>query len=250
MNNSSQPYLYKIENNKYLLYCFADSVRTLIYGNEYSLRPWKIKHKNLDNGEDIVLSTPTHIDGYGETILECNPHLIIYNNNRYLYYTAGFCLGDNYPINYYLCRLLANNLDNDYLENQSLEILKNTFTGTYFNQHILYQKRNTNKTYLYLDNSDTAISLAVDFLDILKINPIFNSNKLIVTGQTMDGSMRSFLLSNNYAIEREILNNTGMSIYKCSIMDDTLIYTVRHNDVSDIESRSLVTETMNSPIII
>ena len=248
MNNSSQPYLYKNTDNKNcLFYCFADSVRSLVFDNEYQLRPWKIRHRNLTTNTDIPLATPSYIETYGDVILECNPHFISIENNRYLYYTAGFCKGHNEPILYYLCRILANELSEDYLSQQTLEILKNTFTGTYHNNALIYQRRDNIKANLYIDGPEPIVIDLSDtgLYDILKVNTIFNSDKLIVTGQKQDGSMASFILNANYSVNKEILNSLGMPVYKCSIMDNLLIYTIRHQDGLTIESRSLAMENIN-----
>lgn len=240
MNNSSQPYLYlNTKNEKCLFYCFGREIRTLVYGNEYQIRPWKIRHKNYITNEDLEVPTATNLEGYGDVILECNPH--IYTDK--LYCTLGFNKGFNYPINYYLCSYDI--LDMNIMSVGNLSILEKTFTGTVVDNMMIYANPNKNGNLIvknYLTNVSEERILPTTY--IYKINKIFNQDYYILTGQEEDEAV-SYLLDLNLEIVKKLTNQNNENIYKCSILNNELIYTVKI-DSGPNESRSLVTETLVS----
>lgn len=239
MNNSSQPFLYTNNNNeKCLLFCYADSMRELFFGNPYSIRPWKIKHKNYVSGVETAISTPISHPTYGEVILECNPHL--YSNK--LYYTAGFNKGPNTPIIYYLCSLDINPLDPSTTSN--FTVIKQTFTGTVVNDVLYYANPNKNGKILRTDSNNNTTEIDVGCVYVYKMNKIFNENKFIVTGQSSTRQYFSMLFDENFNLIKEIKNGIYQPVYKCSLLNNSLVYTLKLDD-SSYESRELVEETYN-----
>lgn len=237
MQNSSQPFLYINNNNqKCLLYCYANSLRTLVFGTEYSIRPWKIFHKNYVTNEVVSIATPTNVENYGEVILECNPHL--YSNK--LYYTAGFNKGPNTPIVYYLCSLDISPLDPSQTSN--FTVIQQTFTGTVVEDIAIYA--NPNKNGKVLKGITNPQEFDLGLLYIYKLNKIFNEDKFIVTGQTTDRPYFSLLVDSSFNIIKELKNNNNDPIYKCSLLDNQLIYTLKL-DQDNYESRELVEEIYN-----
>jgi hypothetical protein len=79
---------------------------------------------------------------------------------------------------------------------------------------------------------------------IYRLNKIFNEDKFIVTGQTADKSYLSLLTDSSFNIIKELKNNNNESVYKCSLLNNELVYTLKLND-SSYESRELVEETYN-----
>lgn len=237
MINSSQPFLYLNNNGqKCLLYCYANSLRTLVFGNEYSLRPWKIFHKNYVTNEVVSISTPSNVENHGEVILECNPHL--YSNK--LYYTAGFNQGPNTPIVYYLCSLDISPLDPTIVSN--FTVIQQTFTGTVVDNVAVYA--NPNKNGKILKGIENPQEFDLGLVYIYKLNKIFNEDKFIVTGQTTEKSYFSLLLDNQLNLIKEVKNNNNDSVYKCSLLNNELIYTLKL-DQDTYESRELVEEVYN-----
>jgi len=237
MINSSQPFLYfNNSNQKCLLYCYADSLRTLVFGTEYSIRPWKIHHKNYVTNEVISIPTPTSHEAHGEVILECNPHL--YSNK--LYYTAGFNRGPNTPIIYYLCSLDISPLDPTVVSN--FTVIKQTFSGTVVDNVPYYA--NPNKNGKVLKGIENPQEFDLGLVYIYRLNKIFNEDKFIVTGQTADRPLFSLLTDMSFSIIKEIKNNNNDPVYKCSLLNNELIYTLKLND-SSYESRELVEEVYN-----
>lgn len=235
MINSSQPFLY-VNNNgqKCLLYCYADSLRTLVFGNEYSIRTWKIYHKNYVTNEIISIPTPRAHELHGEVILECNPHC--YADK--LYYTAGFNKGPNTPIVYYLCSLDISPLDPTVVSN--FTIIQQTFSGTVINNTAYY----TNKRGRVLKGIDNPQEFDLGFINIYRLNKIFNEDKFIVTGQSADRQYFSLLTDNLFNVIKELKNNNNDPIYKCSLLGNQLVYTLKLDHIS-YESRELVEETIN-----
>jgi len=239
LTNSSQPYLYYDNNsNINMLYCHGEGMKTLFFGNSYSIKAWKIYHKNYLNNYIVKVSTPKHINGLGSVILECNPH--IYQN--YLYCTLGTNAGHNKPLEYHLCRFEFSEI-NDTLLLGEVEVLQKTFTGTYYNGNLIFADPRKNGN-LIISNTQTAesseIVLPVQY--VYKLNKIFNTDQFIVTGQTETNQYCSYLYDNQWNLIKEITNSNGEPIYKCSILDNILIYTVK-NDTSAEENRSLVQES-------
>ena len=237
MINSSQPFLY-VNNNgqKCLLYCYADSLRTLVFGNEYSIRTWKAYHKNYVTNEVISIPTPTSHEIHGEVILECNPHL--YSNK--LYYTAGFNKGPNTPVVYYLCSLDISPLDPTVVSN--FTVIKQTFSGTVADNVPYYA--NPNKNGKVLKGIENVQEFDLGLVYIYRLNKIFNEDKFIVTGQTADKQYLSLLTDSSFNIIKELKNNNNESVYKCSLLNNELVYTLKLNDNSH-ESRQLVEEVYN-----
>lgn len=248
LQNSNQPYLYFNEQDMVLLYCFADHTIDMIFGNRYTIRPWKIRRKNLTTNEDIEVNTPKSHSDYGNVIIECNPHIQTINNVSTLYYIAGFNKGPNKPIRYYLCSIPVNDLTLENIEHSNFNILKRTFTGTVSDNYIIYNNTKSSNGKIFkksINNSSIIETIDLSSLgltNILKISKIYNQNKFIITAQTQNNQFVSLLLDEDFNLIEEILNNNNESVYKCSILNDKLIYTVKVED-ENIENRYLVEET-------
>ena len=252
IQNSSQPYLYKDNNNlSQMLYCYADHSIDLSYGSSsYKIRPWKIKKLNLDTQESSVIQTVSYHQDYGLAILECNPHLYIKDGIIKLYYTAGFMKEEGNPITYHLCSMTADNLNLDHLVD--LSIIEKTFSGTMINDNELLcvQKAYGKDILVKKDiNSNNGRIISLDYLqidEILRLTKRFDNDKVIITGKTYQKNYVSYLLNNNLIIEDSsiIQNSYNMDVYKCSLLDNIMAYTVRNESYGpeDVESRSIVIE--------
>lgn len=187
-SNSSQPYLFSIEDQKYMLYCHADYPINLKYGtSSYTIRPWKIKLCNLETNNSTVVSTVQSFGDYGKIVLECNPHISIIDNSIKIYYTAGFMKTEDSPIVYYLCSMTADNL---LLENlRDFNIVQKTFSGTMINSNELlfvdkiYNKDTLVKKNIVLNNSSLVSISNMPFEEILRVTKNFD-NTVIITVKT------------------------------------------------------------------
>jgi hypothetical protein len=182
------------------------------------------------------IPTPRSSPEHGEVVLECNPHL--YSNK--LYYTAGFNKGPNTPIVYYLCSLDISPLDPVVVSN--FTIIQETFSGTVVDNIAYYANPSKNGKILKGITNPQEFDLGLVY--IYRLNKIFNEDKFIVTGQTTEKSHLSLLTDMSFNVIKEIKNNNNDPIYKCSLLNNNLVYTIKV-DQDSYESRELVEETYN-----
>lgn len=242
LDNGNQPYLYYNNHNKILLYCYANSIKTFLYGNEYSIKPWKIYFKNLTDNTDKVLQTPSYHSEYGNVVVECNPHIIVDKNINYLYYNAGFNQGLNTPIIYYLCRVAISDLNITNICYDTFSIVHKCFTGTSINDNTIVSADQISSNLSLYSNFELIKNinlLPYNISQIYKINKIFNQNKYIVTGSDNSRNIRSILLDNEFCFVSEIFNENQQPVYKCSILDNIIAYTIRIED-NTIENRKII----------
>ena len=228
--NSHQPYLYSYLNNKYLLYCYADHESSLLFNTEeYKIKLWKIHLKLLFGSQykDIILPTITNYQDYGNIVLECNPH--IYQNfetgELYLCYTAGFQKHSTSHIEYHLCKVKINDLPVFDIDNSTFEVIKQTFTGTLFNDMIIYVGSDkTNHKSVLMKNNDIIDIKELKYNHIYKITNVFNTENFIITYSAEDDTNHSHILDSHLQPIREITNTAGSPVYKCSLLDNLLVY--------------------------
>lgn len=247
LDNSSQPYLFTNNNNVKMLYCYANHSVSLSFGaTSYIIRPWKIHIYDLNNQTTETVMTPTSHHEHGNIIIECNPHLVLVDSVVKLYYTAGFIKDLNSPINYHLCCLTFNNLNFETITN--FEIVTKTFTGAMmdyetvlcidkvYQKDILIQKN-------IISDTRTIINHEMDAVEILRITNIFNSDQKIITVKNSFMSYYSYLMNADLSINKMITNNQGYNVYKCSLLDNLLAYTIHnHSNIDEPESRSVIIE--------
>jgi len=249
LSNSSQPYLFVNSNTVDMLYCYADHSIGLRFGNSsYVIRPWKIKKLNLTNETSVDVQTTLFDNEYGRVALECNPHIRSSNGEVKLYYTAGFIKTENDPIKYYLCSMTADNLNLDNL--RDFTVIHKTFSGTLLNSNELlfvdkvYGKDVLARKNLSFNTADIINTEYLDLAEILRITTVYNSDQVIITGKSKEQTYVSYLLNSDLSIDHIITNSYNMNIYKCSLLNNLLAYTVRNDSYGpeDVESRSIVIE--------
>lgn len=229
-----QPYLY----SNLLLYCFAENPIKLIFGGEYEIIPWKI-WKRDSNGIESVINTPTS-GIHGNIILECNPHILNKNNNLYLGYTAGFNQGNDTPLIYYYVNIpidLNLNIIGD------MEIITQSLSSCFVQGNLL-SIDHTDLIPKFVINEEF-FKLPFQYKFIYRITNISNDNsRFIMTVSDENDVYRSYLLdlnlNNNF---KEIKNLANESIYKCSILNNKLVYAVK--DSPNEEARTIIEETFS-----
>ena len=252
LKNSNQPYLYYNEKKeKCLLYCYADKLKTLFFGEEYHVRPWKIKLKNFSKNTDQYVNTPNFHPEHGEVVIECNPHFYLEDNKVNLCYVAGFNLGPNEPICYHVSVIPSKDLSFNELDLTRWKLIRTTFTGSVIDNFIItnkFEKGIRHRSTIIKKHNNSNEIQEIDFLkelnlvDVLKINKIFDKNIYIITGQLSDNSVGSFLLDQNFNLIKQILNSENQSVYKCTILENKIIYTVRDEKTNTPECRYLIEE--------
>lgn len=253
LSNSSQPYLFKKDNNYYMLYCGATNTISLTFGNtKYNVRPWKIYLYDLANDTTSIIRTPSYVDSYGQAIIECNPHIKVINNIIKLYYTVGFMQSEGQPILYHVCSMTASDLSFDSLSD--FNIVYKTFTGTPINNNELLCIEKAYNTDLLIvkdlvNNTNTRIiENNFDMIEILRLTNIYNSDKFIITGKDNNYNYISYILNNNFSINKKLLNSFGKDVYKSTVLDNMLAFTVQNqsNDSNSVEDRAIVIENIDN----
>ncbi len=249
--NSNQPYLfYNNSNDICLLYCYAAEQKQLFFGNYYYVKPWKIRIKNYALNTDREVPTITSLKGYGDVIIECNPHIYKLDNKIFLNYICGFNMGDNKPIFYFFCSVESMDESFDVLLEPTFSVIQHTFTATRYDDNcLIYVNDMNNRNSLtkknLLTGGEAVISFgSFDILNIYRIIKIYNSDKFIMTCQDGSNLIYSYILDSKLNIIEEIKNISNQSIYKCSVLGNNLIYTVRDNS-DETENRYLVEELLS-----
>lgn len=243
MHNSSQPYLYNNSNNLYLLYCYSDNIQRFYYHNNYYARPWKIYWKNLDTEESHTVKTLRYHPDYGSAVIECNPHTYPEAPNV-LYWNAGFCKGGNQPIVYYLVSMTFDDMSFSNGDPSTFRIISQCFTGTFINESLIIRHTGFKNAKLQIQDGNLLDFKDLGFKHLLKINRIYNDDKFILTGEDINNHNFSMLLDSSFNSISRLQNQSGEDIYKSTILNDRLIYTVKEQDES-IETRRLVLEGFN-----
>jgi hypothetical protein len=244
IKNSTQPFLYRNDINELgLLYCYADHPVDLLFGDSFTIQPWKINSRNLITGQNKILPTNTFDKKLGKVVMECNPSIDVIDNKLTIFWTAGFSNGKNTPISYYYCAMDSE--DYTFTNLNNFRILHKGYSCIYLNGSLIYKEETLNSEEplmiksLSLDTSSVLTIQDFDLLDISRINRIFNKNQLIVTGKNPENIDCSYIINDLGVIEKRIKNSYNYDVYKCSIFENTLAYSV----VID-NNKSIVVENM------
>lgn len=237
----NQPFLFLNEiQQKNLLYCYSDSLKELCFGHKFYINPWKIYIKN--NEEDkIEAKTPTEIENYGKVILECNPHLFYKDNQLYLGYIAGISNGKNTPVIYYY---LNSKTDLNISTFYDTVVVKQAFSAAYIKNNLFFTKKTSNGDVLVKNEDYLHLNLQLNIKNIYRICPIFNNDNFFILTFSDNISDQSWLFQSEGSPVMEIKNSNNESIYKCSILNNKLIYTKKTSP----EDRILIEEDLN-PVI-
>lgn len=240
-----QPFLFKKNNKIKLLYCQSEEG-----DNITSARPWKIFVKDLDSEQILKINTPFSKIFSGDknnALIECNPSLHKLGNSFFLTYIKGVLYP---PLKYNLVQYEVPDLDFNKIKN--FNILKsNIFSGCVLNKKIYSLKGQGGKVILieaFFKRSDAPESINCEdfnFQSFIRVNSIFEQNKLIITGLSKEPNSihKSYIYNvDKKCVERELLNKNGDSLYKSSIIDNKLAYAIKLNG---FENREIQIEDFN-----
>lgn len=245
LNNSTQPFLYP-DN---ILYCYSEYSIDLFFGKSFSVRPWKIRNRNIISGEDYEVPTQRYNEELGRVVLEANPSIVYSNNIWKIYWTAGFSNGKNTPIKYYYCSM--DSVDGSLQNLANFQVIQQTYTGAFVSDSLLFKDEtssNPNTSLVKKAANDNIIEpISIDNLDLSnidKITPIFGTTKFIVGGTDHSNINVSYVVDQDYMIRQKLKNSYNYDVYKCSILDSLLAYTVHTNKYTQDEHRAVVVENM------
>ena len=241
MPGKNQPFLFvNNENKECLFYCEAQEQKELKFGKsnyKYEITPWKVV-LSID-GVNKPIDLPKLVTDFGEIIIECNPHILIKENNYVFLYVAGFMAYENAPIIYYLCSL---DVDFNFTNFTNHKILKQTFSGTIIDDKII----SIDDDEIQIDNK--LFSSFGNISRIYRICPIYEEpNFILITAITKDNIDVSYIVQKDISSYCTLTNSNNKNIYKCTFIKNKLIYTLKIPDALNInvENRDLVEELFN-----
>lgn len=183
------------------------------------------------------METPRVHPEHGEVILECNPHLQMHGGGVSLRYVAGFNKGPNTPIVYRYC-----SLGTDWTLGESGEwVVGDRGFSAVWIEGTFYRVQKTPQGDRLLRGGED-LGRVLEFQNIYRVCPVHGESGLIITGDDA-GQPRSYVCSADFSESREIKNMAGEPVYKCTLLGDRLVYTVRHT--GGVEQRSLVEERVD-----
>tara|TARA_R110000868_G_scaffold129251_1_gene337827 strand:- start:129 stop:1103 length:975 start_codon:yes stop_codon:yes gene_type:complete len=229
----NQPFLFLNNDNKEcLFYCEAEKTITLHFGNDYEITPWKVAL--IVDGVKTDIQLPRLLSEFGDIVIECNPHIIVENESPVFYYVAGFLLNEGSPIIYYLCSLET---DWEFKEFKNLKIIKNTFSGTIINNEII----STNH-FGRLNVRDIIYDSFGDIEHIYRIIPIYQNKNYFLITASINKEDVSIVVKSDLSLYCVLKNKENKNVYKSTILNNKIIYTVKNVNSSLVEDRSLVEE--------
>jgi len=239
MPGKNQPFLFvNNENKECLFYCEAQEQKELKFGvSNYEITPWKVVLSI--NGVNKPIDLPKFVTDFGEIVIECNPHILIKENNYVFLYVAGFMAYENSPIVYYLCSL---DVDFNFTNFTNHKILKQTFSGTIIDDKII----SIDDDEIQIDNK--LFSSFGNISRIYRICPIYEEpNFILITAITKDNIDVSYIVQKDISSYCTLTNSNNENIYKCTFLKNKLIYTLKIPDALNInvENRDLVEELFN-----
>jgi hypothetical protein len=284
---TSQPFLFKnAEGQKCLLFCRGvGKEKTRVFGESTpSFRRWTIWFRNLETEEQYPLKIPhilksenvadnveikdenehtlegSEIDsGNCKVNLYCNPHFNSKDPSLKVQFIVGVIANKISRLQYYLATMDASDLS--FKELSNFKIIKSTFSGTLLPDGSIFHIytdycfknlaiRECDKLLLKRPElPDEVVDLSfLKPIDIYRFCPIYNSDYYTLTCTIeADYQWHTFILSPDFASGYELFNAEHDVLYKSSIMDNTLVYTLVE-DLSE-ETRQLKIEEEPNPVL-
>lgn len=261
-NLSHMPFLFNHNDNKYLLYCEKEKDLSMLIGfeNPNSDTPfplytnfigWAVHIKNLDTGEVKKIPTP-------ESDLDCNPSIFFENGKMLLSYIASNIITHPYSdgdrMQCLKTSLRTIELNEDFspkLETESV-VQDQTWTGIVTDKYVIYRNNESvagpcSFTVINKDTKEQKTLSAKNQRMTYRTNPIWGeSDKFILTFDmevAEDYKNASIVIDLNTTQQQLIIRTNdpempdgNLDIYKCSILDDKLIYSKKNKYKAGEES--------------
>lgn len=263
------PFLFNHNGSKYLLYCEKEKDLSMLLGfeNPNSDNPfpiytsfigWAVHIKNLETGKIKKIPTP-------ESDLDCNPSIFFENEKILLSYIATNIIthpySDGDKMQCLKTSLRTIELNEDFspkLETESI-IQDQTWTGLVTNKYIIYRNNESvaGPCSFTIINKKTKQEKTLKLKNqrmTFRANPIWNEeDKFILTFDmevSEDYVTASIVIDLNTLVQQLIIRTNdpkmpdgNMDIYKCSILDDKLIYSKRNKRKKGAESGATLIES-------
>jgi hypothetical protein len=236
-----QPYLFKKDNNNFLLLTKGGEPTLFYNGNKISFE--SIFVRNLSNNEEKKLFN--FIDQ-----IECNPVYFEENNKKYISYIKSHSITseniETYnPLNAF--SLFKVEIDDNFnVIGEHTLVHASSYSGFENHKFIIHSSLNINQIVLNVydkllsNNFNLNISQFVAFHPFFRVIPVFQyENSVILTSAALEDSILIYDIHDIYNFKR-IVNKDKMKIYKCSFLEDLLVYAIKTGE--DFEDRDLVFE--------
>lgn len=227
----NQPFLFRQGIQRAMLCCRSTGPLTLQFGTPYQIDPWKIW---LEGDSPRPLPTPTQGPA-GSILVECNPHLFRHNDQWHLGYNAGFHQGPGTPVIYHHV-WLETDLSLEHFG--PLQIGTRSFSACRSGPNILSVQKTADGDRLLRDG--LPVSLPFAYESIYRLCPIFARDDVWLMTVADAGLDRSWMVTAATLESAPVLNAAGEHVYKCSLLDDQLAYTVKGPG----PERSVIIETL------
>lgn len=227
----NQPFLFRQGDHIAMLGCRSGEPLNLQFGRAYQIHPWKIW---LEGDLPRPLPTPTQGPA-GAIVVECNPHLFRHDDRWHLGYCAGFNQGPGTPVVYHHVWLET---DLSLGHFGPLQFGSRSFSACRVGQNLYSVQKTADGDRLLRDGLPVFLPFACQ--SIYRICPVFERDDMWLMTVADAGLDRSWLVTAASLQATPVLNAAGQHVYKCSLLDDHLAYTVKGPG----QERSILIETL------
>ena len=236
-----QPYLFKKNNTRYLLFTKGGEPHVFSDGQKISFE--SIFIKNLDNNEEkILFDFPD--------VIECNPVFFQKNGKNYISYIRSKVLTEDTITDYIPFRdfsLYKVEVDNDFnVIGEHTLIKQYSYSGFENEDLLIYSSYEYRDIMINIEDKSTNKNLKYKITQIVanvpafRIVPVFGyKNAIIITSAALESSVLIKDIYDLYSFNK-LTNKEKRNIYKCSILDNLLVYAIKTGE--DFEDRDLVFE--------
>ena len=219
-----QPYLFKKNNDKFLLFTKGDATKTYESFDGVMLTFESIYVKNLDTQQEKKLFD-------FEEHIECNPVYFEEQGKKYISYIKSNNLSESPATIFHLYKVEVND-DFDTIGEHIL-LKENTYSGFENEQYVVFSELEHYQIFLIFMNKETQerkkfrITQLVDQQPLFRVVPVYGQlNSVLLTSATSE--MTAYIADiNNFYNFKVVLNKDKKPVYKCSILDDLLVYAVK-----------------------
>ena len=232
-----QPYLFKKNNERFLLCTKGDATKTYESYDGVTLTFESIYVKNLDTLQEKKLFD-------FEEYIECNPVYHEEDGKKFISYIKSNNLSESPATIFDLYKV---EVDDDFNTIGDHVLLKEkTYSGFENEQYIVFSELEHYQIFLIFIDKKTKerkqfkITQLVDQLPLFRVVPIFDKpNSIFLTSATSE--MTAYIADiNNFYSFKKVVNKDKKPVYKCSALDDLLVYAVKIGP--NREDRELVYE--------
>jgi len=236
-----QPYLFKKNDNKFLL--LTKGGEPTVFSNNRKISFESIYARDLTTNEDKKLFNFANQ-------IECNPVYSEEGDKKFISYIKSPELTeetlDNYnPLTDF--SLYRVEIDNDFnVIGEHRLIAPGAYTGFENHKLLIYSFLQGSRIFLSITHKQSNNTSGVDITNVVggvpmfRVIPVFEmENSIIITSARLEDSFLVADVNNFYNFKR-LVNREKRKIYKCTFLEDLLVYAIKTGE--DFEDRDLVFE--------